>query len=347
MAITDSHLKNLTSSFPLGKIDRSCFIDDLPMSVYHSDCCDAFSASSGDLVTVEEKGLKNYWSKSYNNPHRYVPKDKPAYVLGRLAHCAILGDTQFSKSFVLKPFDFRSDKQKAWRDLQIARGLTIVTQADYDTAKLMAEELARDPLAMAVLEGGIPERTFIKKVDGIYVKSRPDALCRGDLIIGDYKKSRRETDRELLRDITTFGYTMKMVNIGEGVVANLEQSMPEAGDKSIFDFTYVYLMQSDVPPYAVTTVKIEPKAPIEINGSATNETKEATQIVRDTIYLAACQNRRSVKRLAEAVKSNHWPAPNGGGPIKYGYPDWLCEKLSRELASGALPRLDENLNEIT
>ena len=334
--------------FPNGKINKTCYIDGLPMKLYHTDCCDAFSASSGDLVTVETRGLKNYWSKSYMNPKRYKPKDKEAYILGRLAHLAVTGDDLFSNQFVVKPFDFRSDKQKAWRDLHLANGMTIVKQDDVDTSMRMAEEIAKDPLAMSILGGGIPERTFIRKTKGgIYIKSRPDAIDGGDLIAADYKKSRRETDRDFIKDITNFDYTMKIINIGEGIVANLDTMMPNAVGKTIFDLTYVFIMQSDEPPYAVTTIKIEPKAPIEINGSATTESKAATQIIRDTIYLAACQNRGAVNRLEAAVESGEWPAPNGGAPIKYGYPDWLCQQLTRRIESGDLPRLDEHLNEIS
>jgi len=339
--VTDTAAPNPLDEFPNGLINRTCWIDDLPMSDYHSDVCAGPSVSSGDLVTVEEKGLKIYYATNYNNPERYIPKDKPAYILGRLAHCAILGDTAFSKQFVLKPFDFRSKEQKAWRDRHLSMGLTIVKQSDYDTALRMADEIAKDPLAMSILEGGIPERTFIKKVGNIYIKSRPDALGRGDLIIADYKKSRRETSDLLFKDITSFGYVMKMANIGEGVFANTPGNA-----KNIFDFTYVFIMQNDEPPYTVTTVKIEPRAPIEINGEVTSESKDMTNAVRDSIYWASCQNRRSVNRLSEAFASGEWPAPHGGGPVNYSYPQWLCNKLAREQSQGLLPHLDENLREI-
>lgn len=337
-------LENVFSAFPFAKIDRACYIDRLPMSIYHSDMCKGFSVSSGDLVTVETKGLKHYWAKSYMNPKRWVPEDKPAYVLGRLAHTAILGDTAFSNQFVLKAFDsFRTDKAKRWKRRQEIAGKTIVTQNDYDTARYMADEIARDPLAISILEGGIVERTFIVEREGIFIKTRPDFFATSDRIITDYKKSRRDVDRDLIRDITNFDYTMKMANIAEGILEN----MPELQAETIFDFTYVFIMQSDMPPYAVTTVKIEPKAPIELNGKAIGVDENLNEIIRDTIYLAACQNRRSVKRLADAHESGEWLPPNGGGPITYAYPNWLCEKLSREQAAGTLPKLDEYLREIS
>lgn len=330
------------AEFPDGKIDRTCWIDELPMKIYHSNCCAGPSVSSGDLVTIEEKGLKIYYGTSYNNPKRYIVKDKPAYILGRLAHCAILGDEVFSQNFALKPFDFRSKEQKAWRDQKIAEGITIVTQDEYDTARRMADELAKDPLAVSILEGGIPERTFVKKVGDIYIKARPDALERGSLTIADYKKSRRETQGLLFKDITNFGYVMKMANIGDCVLANTP------GDaKTIFDFTYVFIMQNDEPPYTVTTVKIEPRGAIQINGDVTSESKAATGAVRDSIYWAACQNRRSVNRIAEAFATDEWPAPHGGGPVSYSYPQWLCDKLAREQSQGLLPHLDESLREIS
>ena len=339
--MADFSLANLTASFPLGKIDRPCYIDGLSMSIYHSDCCAALSVSSGDLVKVEVEGLRNYWKVSYMNPARYVLPDKPAYILGRLAHTLVLGDTAFDALFALRPFDsYRTDRAKAWRLRTLIAGKTPVTQAELDTANYMADELRLDPLARTLIEGAIIERTFITKRRGVYIKSRPDFLERGARTVGDYKKSRRTTKRDLLHDITKFDYTMKMANIGEAVV----DRMPELGAETIFDLDYVFVMQSDVPPFTVFTVQITPREGVLIDGDKV--TADESAAVRDSIYWAACQNRRSLNRIADARDAGEWPAAEEG-VINYSYPQWLCDRLKREQDSGMLPLLNDRLEEVT
>ena len=160
---------------------------DLPIDVYHSQCTDGPSLSSTGIRRLL-KSPAHYWKHSDLNPAAEEEDDKEAFVLGRAAHHLILGEKNFREHFTISVWpDFRTDKAKAWREEQIAAGLTVLTQSQVEKIRGMAGllpwqkgmtncGLANTPLVMAGALSGQIEKSLIWKHGNVWLKARPLSL---------------------------------------------------------------------------------------------------------------------------------------------------------------------------
>lgn len=100
---------------------------NLPIDVYHSDCCDGPSVSSSGLREIAPPTgcpLK-FWDSSYLNPNRAEQEQKDHFNLGHAVHTLLLGEDGFGQKYVVRPKewkDWRTDAAKEWREEQVKAG---------------------------------------------------------------------------------------------------------------------------------------------------------------------------------------------------------------------------------
>lgn len=187
---------------------------DIPMVVYHSDCCAGPSVSASSLWGLLECPAK-YWDASYLNPARVPDETTPALDVGRAAHCLVLGEPEFNASFVVCPHDnLAKNPGKQWNDewkARVADGSETRTLIrDFDTIRQIAAAQLRAPQVARAFRNGMPERSLIWRDEetGVWLKSRPDWLpddpAQGFLI--DYKTARSIRPKKLGYDAFGYGY---------------------------------------------------------------------------------------------------------------------------------------------
>lgn len=231
-----------------GEIITETGIYEMSNDWYHQQCCDGPSLSSTGIRKLLSSPAE-FWKNSALNPNYVDEGDKEAFILGRAAHHLLLGEKDFDKHFVVQPAMRPDDsilpitKQrkwsgnagdcKAWLAEQKAYGLTVLTSAQIEKIRGMAGllpwqkgmtncGLANTPLVAqgGALSGEI-ERSLIFKIDGVWIKSRPDSIPNSSNDFSDLKTTSSKTmagvsHRSLTYAIRDSGYHVQGAVIGMG-----------------------------------------------------------------------------------------------------------------------------------
>lgn len=144
--------------------------------------------SKTNYVSVTE--LKTFDESPYTYYKKYLLHDKmeqkrnASFTLGTLVHCLILEPEKYESEYIIS--DIRRDtRTKAYQDLLLeAQDKTIITQAEYDKAKEIADNAK--PFLPSEF---IAEASFLYEGENFHtkVKSRFDAYCDKTNIIYDIK----------------------------------------------------------------------------------------------------------------------------------------------------------------
>lgn len=267
-------------------------IFDLSFDDYFSDICIGHSVSSTGLKLIEHKSLAHFWWNSYMNPLR--PEiDTTALAFGRACHSWVLGEPTFNQYFVVSPFDsFRTKEAREWRDTETR---TVIKAEQLDAIKAMTAALQAHPLLRNVFVDGEPERAVIyqDKETGIWIKTRPDWLPNTLRMVPDFKTARSARPEDFTRQAFALGYHQSAALTIEGLRTVLGWD----------NATYYFVAQEKEPPYVALPF-----------------------VMRDTdIEWGALQNRRALRKLADALSSDKWPA-YADGAVEIAMPAWQ-EKL--------------------
>lgn len=298
---------------------------DLPMAVYHSDCCEGPSISSSGLRTIWAQSPAHYHYDSPYNPNRPEPKDRPHFSIGRAAHHLLyLGEKGFSDEFVVRPSewsDWRTKDAKAWRDAAIADGKTVLTDAEIEAIKGMAASLGKHPLVRpgpgqsGILDGAV-ERSLIWQDEktGVWLKSRPDNIPSGSGLFADLKTAESVSDESLERSLASFGYHMQaaLVAMASETVLGLPADA----------FTFAFVWVEKAPPHCV----------------------RVTVLTGEDLERGRMQLRRSIDQFAACVASGVWPGP-GGDRRDAEYlqlPPWAAKRIDMQLEIAAAEANDNS-----
>lgn len=198
-----------------GQITEPGIYAGVPIDRYHGDPAlfDGWSMSSSGLRAVLRRPSE-YWMGSPFNPAREPGKPVKALEFGRAAHAILMGDEDATTLCVVSPFkDFRTDAAQAWRDAQVAARRTIVTNADMEAIRRIADALHRHPLIKQGLLSGRVERTMCAKAGDIWLKARPDAIPNSDGMFVDLKTAADVSDDGINRSIADKGYHVQAATI--------------------------------------------------------------------------------------------------------------------------------------
>lgn len=201
----------------------------VPMDIYHTqDICDGPSVSSSNLRRCFMESPAHFYAEWSGNPKRVEPADKPHFVIGRAVHHLMLGEKFFSKLFAVKPETYPAEDKKTgevtekkwtrgaqyckdWEDKHLAAGRALLTNADLDNIRGMAERLAMNPLVRHGILNGYVERSFFWKDDtGLWVKWRPDAIPGDGGDYADLKTTQSVKWYDLQKTIFDRGYFMQL-----------------------------------------------------------------------------------------------------------------------------------------
>ncbi len=303
-----------------GKIDTPGIWQGVPLEIYHGDLCAGPSVSSSGLRIIEGQSALHYWAQSYLNPDRVPMEPSRAVILGQAAHTLFLSEKGFAETYIVrpdtyddpktgdtgKPWRANADYCRRWIAHQTSRKRVIITQAEIDTIKGMADRIAGNQTIIDLLRGRIERSGVMRDKTGVWLKTRPDSIP-ADTVICDLKVTADASPRAIGRRIMDFGYLQQ---------AALSITVLE---------TLLSHKISDV-----VLLFIEPKYPFAWN---------IKPLDNGDVYLAMRQNRRAIDTFAEAIKTGYWPTyadsmSTYSAPV--GWSNWLeKDPTLPKLAKGA------------
>ncbi|NTJ67573.1 hypothetical protein G6M50_06315 [Agrobacterium rhizogenes] len=269
-----------------GKITEPGVWARVPMSVYHSDCCDGPSISSSglrELAPPDGCPIK-FWDNSYLNPDRAPEEPKDHFSLGKAVHTLLLGEDGFNDQYVIRPAeypDYRTKDAREWRDTQIKAGKTVLLPSALEQIEGMADRVAGDRTFVDLLRGDV-ERSVIFRdpKTGVWVKTRPDSIP-SDTVIADLKTTSDASDRGCATSIRKFNYHMQLALAGT--------ALKEVRNIEIRDHVLLF---------------IEVKRPYAYN---------IKPVDNQYIDFGARQNRAALNVFAECWNTKFWPTYFGSG----------------------------------
>lgn len=309
----------------------------MPMSLYHSQCCPDVSVSSTGIRKAALQSPLAFWKTSDLNPNRYPPKEESdALILGKAAHCLILGDEVFAENFAYVPegapsrptktqvaafekngfwSDAAKDGAAFWEKFDAeAAGRSLLTAEQVTKIGYMAENLQALPEAREALIGDLTEISMVwqDELTGLWVKSRPDCIPSNGVDFGDLKTfSPKGADLILSaqRAVTDHGYAVQM-------------GMAVEGAERIFGMS-----ASRCALIFIQTT--EPYEPVPI------------MLDEEAIYWGRVLFRHGLDRIHHGLTTGEWP-PKAKGFTTYGFPPSLLHSFGTMQVEGGLPLIERN-----
>jgi hypothetical protein len=279
--------------------------EDVPMEVYHGDCCEGPSVSASNLITMEQECPARAWWESYRNPDR-EDKDTPSLFFGRVLHTLLLeGQEVFDERYRIQPKDlslstkdglaFKKECEKA--------GLEIVKQEIFEKARAMVRALQANPLAARALSDGRSEQTLIWKDEptGLWLKARPDFLPKGMRAVPNYKTADSAKPDEFRKSAFNLGYHQAAALMLDGLKAVLDWDRPH----------HFWIAQEKTEPFVVTLCTMRD----------------------EDLQWGRLLNRRALDLWARCIERNEWPG-YAEGVVQIGMEPWRDKALEERHAAG-------------
>jgi len=206
----------------------------------------------------------------------------------------------------MKPWHSNRLECRAWLDNQERLGKSVLTAADVENIKGMAESLARLPLVRAgILNGQIERSIFWKDEEtGVWLKARPDAIPTGSGDFCDLKSCQSVAWPDLMRQITEHRYHQQAACVRTAAVEVL--GIP----KERFTFTLVFVEKEN--PWCGRTVQLKP----------------------DDLDMGEKQNRKAINIFASCLKTGDWPGPGENDDAPFiDLQDHYRNRIAQRLAS--------------
>lgn len=334
---------------------------DIPLWRYHSDVCDAPSASSSELATISESGEEYFSRSKYNpdfNPLEEYKAHKRHFKFGHAAHARILegGKDWHKEDFILIPkkwnrSTFRTRDLAEWVWMQeVRKGFIAIFEHEVAAVDAMAARIAHHPEANALFQFGIPELSMIFKVGDIWVKARPDMLPvrpvdskgrvikkREDLtpatkfafsadVLSDYKTIDDNKPAFCRHAISKWGYDLKLANVALAAVRLF------GIDFGSLSFGLVF--QKSSPPYGITTVEIDPSGDY------------MHLLVAKALY-GASQFQKGMAPALNEFGEREWRGDEWEGYtneiLRYTPSGYFMDDLKKLIEDGTYPNLDAKL----
>lgn len=298
-----------------GQISKPGIYHGVDIERYHNDrdLFDRWSISSSGLRQLIERPSL-YWAHSpYNeNPYPNMPSKELSF--GRAAHCLLLGEGTFAEHFALPPDEYAPGKKwnfnaavcKEWKVEQAKAGKTIVTTAELEKLKWMADSLSRNPIIQAGALNGKIERSMIAHVGSVALRARPDVVPTDSGDFADLKTAKSVDYDSLSKTVFNNGY-----HIQAAVVRWVAREIMPT-DWQFGEFMLVFIEKT--PPFDVVPLVL----------------KEAD------IDLGERQARSALKTLERCISENRWP----------GFGGWDDDLGWVEMPGWARTRIETDMNQL-
>ncbi len=257
---------------------------DIPDDVYHADRASLSSSGARALLPPSCPALFR-WSQDHGDP------PKKAFDFGHVAHRLVLG--KGADIAVIKADDWRKNATKEEADLARAAGQTPILEKTFKTAKRMAEQIERHPVASALFQSGAAEQTIVwrDEVTKVLCRARPDWLTENDgrAVSVDYKTSDSVEPRALARSFAKFGYHQQDDWYLDGL-RSLGHDDP----------AFLFVCQEKTPPYLISIVQLDHRART----------------------IAAAKNHAARTIYARCTETGIWPGYSGDSIELLSLPGW-------------------------
>ncbi len=302
---------------PGTKVTKPGIYLNMPMEVYHGLPTVEPSISSSQLRTIFNKSLAHYWLTSPLNPDREPFKDTEFTIVGRAAHHLLLGESNFSQYFAVRPDQAPDGRDwhaankscKKWLDEQALERLTVIKKEQLEQIKGMERALLLEPaITGGILSGHVEASLFYQdRETGVWLKSRPDSIPN-DNDAADMKVVSDITDEGISRGLGDNGYHQQAATTKDAVFHVLR--------RELINFFLVYV--EGKPPHSVRIDTIDPQ----------------------DIAQGSRENRAALHMFARALETNYFPGPKNiagdGGFVSR-------TKFAREMAARRLDRIESEL----
>lgn len=309
----------------------------MSMAHYHSQAvCPGPSVSSTGIRKAALGSPMAFWKTSDMNPDRWPDdgEESAALILGKAAHCLILGDEVYADHFISLPDEAPRRPTKAqieafnrdgkwsaaaapgaafWAEWDAkAAGRAFLTSEQVRRIGYMAENLAALPEATAALVGELTEVSMVwqDEITGLWVKSRPDCIPTNGVHFGDLKTfSPKSADLTLsaMRAVTDNGYFVQMAMACVGA----EHILGFAADQCALIFTQTS----------------EPYEPVPI------------MLDEESLHWGKVMFRHGLDRIAHGLKTGEWPVM-AKGFARYEFPPTLQHRFGQMQQEGNLPTVE-------
>ncbi len=304
----------------------------MDINQYHSDCADAPSFSSGELVEAYDSGEEFWDGSKYNPDSTYFDKTdadrhQPHFHFGNAAHGKIIGHEEgvdWNDSYVLRPTEYKTwgtKGAKDWRVVQERQGLTCYTTQDITAVDAMAQRILDDDAASELFQYGHPELSLFVKFEDIWIKSRPDVIPIYDwTIVSDYKTTYNNSIGNCMLETKKYHYAQKLANI-----AWCMYQLPDEFEMPTFDdLAFSLFFQKSSRPYGIT--------PLDIPNTS--------------VWQLVSKNIKAAQEIAHGLRTGQWRGFTE--KIEEFKPNkWETERIEQQIASGELPTLDNMMKLVT
>lgn len=220
-------------------------------------------------------------------------KDSEALKFGSLCHLLTLQPEEFNGQYAMTELSLATKEGKAWKASQ-PEGITIIKQADYDKAQLMAEAVREHPQARMLFSGEAytPEQAIYWTLDGVACKAKPDIVAEvhGRRYIADLKTTESVNPEAIQKSIAKWGYHRQAAWYLSGM---------EAIGKPCDAFIFIFVEKSF--PHLVTMCQLDEAA----------------------LAQGMSECLRAVETLKECQAANTWPCYTRE-IITIGMPKWAA-----------------------
>lgn len=284
---------------------------NVPMHVYHAQCCIGPSVSSSNIRKAESRNMEHAFEEWSGNPDYVAPTDVAHFAEGRMIHDMAGEAHEFENRFRVRPEEFDNyltKAAKAWKAQAILDGFTPLSPDQLEMGKAVIRKLQAHPTIQAGILHGLVEHSifWIDEATGLWCKARPDVIPIDSGMVVDLKTTTDASLGKCIKAISEYQYHIQMALIKEGLAA-LGYPMS--------DFVLLFVEKSR--PYSI------------------NHKPVATW----AIEYGQMQIRRTLDRWAECLEAGEWTGYEDD-EVEIGLADWQAKSLKKQLEEGRLPRLN-------
>lgn len=225
---------------------------DMPAAQYHADPCAVPSLSSSIAAILVTRSPRHAWQAHPRLNPQYVAEEDGKFDRGTAAHEMLLGGP--NRIVTVEADDWRT---KAAREQKIAiraEGKLPLLARHFEDVQRMVE-IAKfainscEDLEGYSLDSGKAEQTLVWQEDGLWFRSRLDWLSNDRRLILDYKSTAASAEPN------------SWVRTMLGMTGELQPAFYLRGNAATGgpeDARFVFVVQENEPPYAVSFVGMPP-----------------------------------------------------------------------------------------
>jgi len=208
---------------------------DVPNAVYHDG-----PGISSSFVRA--------FGKSQVHATQQEQKTTPPMNFGTAAHSYVVeGDKAFQNDVAVITGSPYTNANKILKQDYLDRGLTVITEKEYEDLKGMRNNLIEEAWAYIDADSKIVENSFYWYEGDVLCKCRPDVMCAPlepgsgskDIVIVDYKTTKSCNPDSFIESVKEYGYDMQASWYRRGI--------QQAGYKVKY---FMFVAQEKVHPYA-------------------------------------------------------------------------------------------------